>query len=138
MDIEVSLLQVNVEKISFGTCRNSQGKHYHDSSAAQYSPRHLADTTYGCRSSEQFNDKQMKFLSPILTPAQSLTEWWPCLNVVIVLLLGQLRASPAERLWLCFCPSMSTRDSTDTKDLQSLANLGSYLMSLHLVHPTLV
>lgn len=101
MDIEVSLLQVNVEKISFGTCRNSQGKHYHDSSAAQYSPRHLADTTtYGCCSSEQFNDKQMKFLSPILTPAQSLTERWPCLNAVVVLLLGQLRASPAERLWL--------------------------------------
>lgn len=38
MDIEVSLLQGNVEKISFGTCRNSQGKCSHDSSAAQYSP----------------------------------------------------------------------------------------------------
>lgn len=37
MDIEVSLLQVNVEKIKFGTCRNSQGKCYHDSSAAQCS-----------------------------------------------------------------------------------------------------
>lgn len=133
MDTEVSLLQENVEKISFGTCRNSQGKCYPDSSAAQYSPG-----TSLTQPSEQFNHKLMKFLSPILTPAQSLTEWWLCLKAMVVLLLGQLRASPAERLRLCFCPSKSTGDSTDTKDLQSLANLGSYLMSLHSVHPTLV
>lgn len=133
MDIEVTLLQVTLK--SFGSCSSSQGKRYHDSSAAQ----HSAGTSWHNLPLLQLTEHQlMKFLPPILTPAQSLTEGWPCLKVMVLLLLGQLRASPAERLRLCFCASVSTRYSMDTKDLQSLANLGSYLMSLHLAYPTLV
>lgn len=104
MDIEVSLLQVNVEKISLGTCRNSQGKCSHDSSAAQHSPG-TSDTTHACHSSQQPKLRLLKLLSPALTPAHSVTERWLCPKVLVLLLLGQLRASPAERLSLCSCPS---------------------------------
>lgn len=127
-DIEVTLLQVNLK--SFGSCRSSQGKRYHDSSAAQYS----AGTSWHNLPLLQLIEQQlMKFLPP--NPDSSSKFNW---RMAVPRGHGAAAPGPAERLRLCFCASVSTRDSMDTKDLQSLANLGSYLMSLHLAYPTLV